>query len=138
MCRGIGRGREGVAALQRGREALPRCLACLPAALRACLLGALAKLPGPGSDLRRPILVAWGQDRCLGGLLPGRVASKQALPACLPAALPRGPAALLACVMRAATGNLEHAVRGLLLLEGGGAATEEGTRGRRGAKARCS
>jgi len=48
-------------------------------ALRACLLGALAKLPGPGSELRRPILVAWGQDRCLGGVLPGRAASKQAL-----------------------------------------------------------
>ena len=47
-------------------------------ALRACLLGALAKLPGPGSELRRPILVAWGQDRCLGGVLPGRAASKQA------------------------------------------------------------
>jgi len=43
------------------------------------LLGALAKLPGPGSELRRPILVAWGQDRCLGGVLPGRAASKQAL-----------------------------------------------------------
>ena len=47
-------------------------------ALWACLLGALAKLPGPGSELRRPILVAWGQDRCLGGVLPGRAASKQA------------------------------------------------------------
>jgi len=42
------------------------------------LLGALAKLPGPGSELRRPILVAWGQDRCLGGVLPCRAASKQA------------------------------------------------------------
>ena len=50
--------------------------------LRACLLGALAKLPGPGSELRRPILVAWGQDRCLGGVLPGRAASKQALSFC--------------------------------------------------------
>ena len=49
------------------------------AAIRACLLGALAKLPGPGSELRRPILVAWGQDRCLGGVLPGRAASKQAI-----------------------------------------------------------
>ena len=43
------------------------------------MLGALAKLPGPGSELRRPILVAWGQDRCLGGVLPCRAASKQAL-----------------------------------------------------------
>ena len=37
------------------------------AKFRACLFGALAKLPGPGSELRRPIL------------LPGRAASKQAL-----------------------------------------------------------
>ena len=45
------------------------------------MLGALAKLPGPGSELRRPILMDWGQDRCLGGVLPGRAASKQALTA---------------------------------------------------------
>ena len=39
------------------------------------------KLPGPGNEPRRPILVVWGQDRCLGGVLPGRgrAASKQAL-----------------------------------------------------------
>ena len=58
-----------------------RASVCSSLAFRACLLGALAKLPGPGSELRRPILVAWGQDRCLGGVLPGRAASKQALSA---------------------------------------------------------
>ena len=45
----------------------------------ALLPGALAKLPGPGSELRRPILVAWDQDHCLGGVLPGRAPSKQTL-----------------------------------------------------------
>ena len=46
---------------------------CLQKFVRACLVQTLTKLPGPGSNPRRPISLAWGRM-----VLPGRRAAWQA------------------------------------------------------------